>query len=228
MPIKQLSYLIVFALLTWSKLASAQFPVAESPEEMRAFLNAMPKAELHLHIEGTMPPATLVKLANQDDFYTITYDFLKTAKENNIVYVEFMFDPQIHTSRGISFRDVITGLDEGRKAAERDFGVKANLILAINRERSVASAMEALDQAKPYKELIKGIGLDSGPEEGNPPAKFKDVYARAKEEGYFLTAHNDVDEKDSVEHIWQALDMLRVDRLDHSITGKGVRPLYHL
>jgi len=63
MPIKKLFYLIVFTILIWSKFASAQFPIAESPEEMRAFLNAMPKAELHLHIEGTMPPATLVKLA---------------------------------------------------------------------------------------------------------------------------------------------------------------------
>jgi len=259
MHIKKCRYLFVLTILTGTTIASAQFPIAESPEGMRAFLNAMPKAELHLHIEGTMPPATLVKLANRngfdffntiedvtaslanrppgldgflshhnktvtviqtkEDFYTITYDFLKAAKENNIVYVEFMFDPQIHTSRDISFRDVITGLDEGRKAAERDFGVKANMILAFNRERSVASAMEALEQAKPYKELITGIGLDSGPEEGNPPTKFKDVYARAKKEGYFLTAHNDVDEKDSVEHIWQALDILKVDRLDHSINS---------
>lgn len=228
-------------------------------EEMSVFIGDMPKAELHIHLSGTLSPQTVVKLANRNkfdffntvelveqslanrvpgligflnhhnkqmsviqteaDFTTTVYDFLEKCKENNIVYVELFFDPQAHTSRGISFDTMMKGILAGRKAGEKTFGIKMNLIISINRERSIESAVEMMEQAKPYKQYLIGLGLDSGPEEGNPPSKFKDVYAHAKKEGYLLTVHNDVDEKDSVAHIWEAMDILKVDRLDHSLNA---------
>ncbi len=158
-------------------------------------------------------------LQTQEDFYTVVYDFLKNCKDNNIVYVEFFFDPQIHTSRGIAFNDVLDGILAGREAGEKDFGVKSELIMSINREKTVESAFKMLKDAEPYKNQILGLGLDNGPEEGNPPAKFEAVYALAKNQGYYLTAHNDVDEKDTVEHIWQSINILHLDRLDHSLNA---------
>ncbi|MBC8345499.1 MAG: adenosine deaminase [Candidatus Marinimicrobia bacterium] len=239
--------------------ATAQYPIAQSRDEMFQFISEMPKAELHVHLEGTMSPQTIVKLANrngysffnnvedvfeslenrapglggflqhhdkqvsviqtENDFYTLTYDFLKNCFENNIVYVEFFFDPQIHSERGIAFESVLEGILKGKKAGEKNFNIKSNLIMCANREKSIESAMEILEKAKPYKNYIVGIGLDNGPENGNPPVKFTSFYQEAKRQGYYLTIHNDVDEANSVEHIWQAIDILKVDRLDHSINA---------
>ena len=225
--------------------------------DMQEFITNLPKAQLHLHIEGSLSPETVAKLAvrngcdffrtpeevtlslqnrqpglegflshynkaltvlkSQDDFYYATYNLLKTLKANNIVYIELFFDPQAHTSRGISFNTVINGIYEGRRDGEKAFEIKANLIMCANRERSVESAFEMLDQATKHRSKILGFGLDSGPEDGNPPSKFKEVYARAKKEGYHLTVHNDVDQKNSVQHIWESLNILKVERIDHGI-----------
>jgi len=230
-----------------------------SKDEMRVFISDMPKAELHLHLAGTLSPETVAKLANRNkfdyfntaqlvqksiderspglmgflghhnkqqkvlqtgaDFHTAVYDFLEKCKENNIAYVEMFFDPQAHTSRGIDFDNMMQGILAGRKAGVKDFAVQMNLIISINRERSVQSAIDMMKKAEPYKSDIIGLGLDSGPEEGNPPSKFKEVYAQAKRDGYYLTAHNDVDEKDSIAHIWEAMDILKLDRLDHSLNA---------
>ena len=248
-----LAHILLFSHLFASNLDGM------SREEMTIFINAMPKAELHLHLAGTLSPETVAKLANRnkfdyfntaeqvqrsidarkpglngflghhnkqmsvlqtgEDFYTATYDFLEKCRENNIVYVEMFFDPQAHTSRGIDFDQMMKGILEGRRDGEKAFNVQMNLIISINRERSVKSATNMMKKAESYKDELVGLGLDSGPEEGNPPVKFKDVYALAKKQGYYLTVHNDVDEKDSVEHIWQAMDVLKVDRLDHSLNA---------
>ncbi len=226
-------------------------------QDMQEFITKLPKTQLHLHIEGSLSPKTVAKLAirngcnffttteevllslqnrepglegflkhynkaltvlrTQDDFYYATYNLLKTLKANNIVYIELFFDPQAHTSRGIPFNTVINGIDEGRSDGEKTFGIKANLIMCANRERSVESAFEMLDQAAEHRSKILGFGLDSGPEDGNPPSKFKTVFAHAKKEGYHLTAHNDVDQKNSVQHIWESLNILNVERIDHGI-----------
>ena len=226
---------------------------------MREFIIELPKAELHLHIEGSLSPETVAKLAvrnscgyftsveevsqsllnrvpglggflqhynkalkvllTQKDFYYATYNLLETLKANNIVYIELFFDPQAHTSRGIPFDTVINGIDEGRRDGEKIFGIKANLIMCANRERSIEGAFDMLDQAAAHRTKIVGFGLDSGPEEGNPPLKFEAVFARAKKEGYHLTAHNDVDQKDSLRHIWQSIDDLKVERIDHGINS---------
>ena len=227
--------------------------------QLRNFINGLPKAELHVHLEGTVKPETALKLAKRnkmdypfksvhdiqevldnrtiglesfldlhyllvsviktgEDFYDITYEFLKTCKENNVVYVEIKFDPQSHTEHGLTFHEMIKGIDEGRKAGYRDFGVEANLIMCINRDRTVESAWEMMDQAKLYRYLITGLGLDSY-EKDNPPSKYTEVYAEARKQGYRVTAHCDVDQEDSVKHIWECIDLLKTERIDHGINS---------
>ena len=227
--------------------------------EMLNYLTAMPKAELHLHLEGTLSPETIVEITTRNDldyfrsvadvraslasrppglmgflehhfksqnvmqsrqdFYDATYNLAKKLKENNIIYSEIFFDPQAHTSRRIAFDDVIDGIHSARVAAQKEFGITMNLIMCINRERSVDSAFEMLDQALPHRDKIIGLGMDSGPEYGNPPTKFAAVYARAREEGYLLTGHHDVDVRDSVKHIWQSLNVIDIDRIDHGLNA---------
>ena len=158
-------------------------------------------------------------LLTRQDFHDAMYSLMGNLKNNNVVYAEVFFDPQAHTSRGIKFEDIIEGINSGRQAGTKEFGVTINLIMCINRERSVTSAFEMLDQAGPYKHLIIGLGMDSGPEYGNPPIKFKDVYSRARREGYKLTAHADVDVQDSLIHIRQLLEVINVDRIDHGLNA---------
>ncbi|MEE9381165.1 MAG: adenosine deaminase [Hyphomonadaceae bacterium] len=226
---------------------------------MQAYLEGMPKAELHLHLEGTLSPETIATMTNRngldyfntaeevtqsladrppglmgflqhhfksqevmqtgEDFHDAVYNLMENLHENNVVYADIFFDPQAHTSRGISFEEMFEGIDAGRKEGARDFGVKLNLIICIQRERSVESAMEMLDQAAPYRDRIIGLGMDSGPEYGNPPIKFQSVYARARSEGYYLTAHADVDVQDTLKHIWQLLNVIEVDRIDHGLNA---------
>ena len=226
---------------------------------MRAFLTAMPKVELHLHLEGSIDAETVVEITNRNeldyfttveeieaslanrppglmgflehhfklqnvmqnrqDFYDATFSLARNLHENNIVYADLFFDPQAHTSRGISFEELFEGIDAARTDAEEAFGITINLIMCINRERCVDSAFEMLDQAYPFRNRIIGLGLDSGPEYGNPPAKFADVYARAREQGYFLTGHHDVDVRDSLKHIRQSLEIIGMDRIDHGLNA---------
>jgi adenosine deaminase len=249
--------LIVF-FAVFLPIASCQSTDTDA-DEMLQFITGLSKAEVHLHLEGSLGPQTVVDLATrngidsfksveeveaslasrepgligflthynnalkvlqtQEDFYQATYDLLATSSDNGTVYVELSFDPQEHTSRGILFDAVINGIDEGRQAAAKEFGIETNLIMAINRNRSVESAFEMLELAVPHQEKLLGLGLDSGPEDGNPPSKFEAVYARAREEGYHLTAHCDVHQLNSVQHIWESIDLLHVDRIDHGLNS---------
>jgi adenosine deaminase len=255
---------ILISLITGSCLfisvcATHKSSAADSSSNMQRYLANMPKAELHLHLEGSLSPETIVSITrrnnteyfttteeieaslknrppglmgflehhfkmqnvmqNRQDFYDATYKLIQKLSENNAVYADLFFDPQAHTSRGISFDQMFDGIDAGRRDAEARFGVTVNLIMCINRERSVASAFEMLDQANRVRQKIIGLGMDSGPEYGNPPTKFKDVYARARNEGYFLTGHHDVDVRDSVKHIWQSLEIIDMDRIDHGLNS---------
>jgi len=226
------------------------------------FCAGLPKAELHLHIEGTLSPTQRLRLARrngiqsrhasvseleaarnfgaagtpqadlkemldyyyegievlrtEDDFFEITHDYLRQCQAENIRYAEISFDPQAHTARGLPFAMVIQGLHRGIVAGWADFGVRAQLVMCIHRDRSVESALETLQSAEPFRAWIVGLGLDSQ-EQGNPPIKFKAVFERARAQGYRLTAHCDVDQQDSVEHIWQCIDELAVERIDHGI-----------
>jgi adenosine deaminase len=155
-------------------------------------------------------------IKTKTDFCEATYEFLRICNENNVVYVEIMFDPQFHTEQGIKFEDIILGINKGRESGFRDFGVEANLIMCINRERTVESAWELIDQAYPYKHLITGLGLDSY-EKDNPPRKYIEVYDVAREQGYKVTAHCDVDQENSVKHIWECIDLLKTNRIDHGV-----------
>jgi adenosine deaminase len=255
---KLISLFTVSCLFIWV-CAAHKSSALDSSSDMQTYLANMPKAELHLHLEGSLSPETIVAITrrnnieyfttveeieaslknrppglmgflghhfkmqnvmqNRQDFYDATYNLIQKISENNIVYADLFFDPQAHTSRGIPFDQMFDGVDAGRRAAEARFDITVNLIMCINRERSVASAFEMLDQAHGVRQKIIGLGMDSGPEYGNPPTKFKHVYARAREEGYFLTGHHDVDVRDSVKHIWQSLEIIEMDRIDHGLNS---------
>jgi adenine deaminase len=225
--------------------------------ESSSFIEGLPKAELHLHIEGTLEPDLKFELAarngldlpyasvdemrdayrfddlpsflsvyyegmsvlrQEPDFYDLATAYFRKAWSQNVVYAEVFFDPQAHTSRGIPFEMVITGLRRAQEDAEASLGVRSKLIMCFLRDLSAESAMETLEQSLRYGDWIVGVGLDSD-EHGNPPLKFKEVFARARHEGFRLTMHCDVDQQDSVAHIWQCLDEIRVERIDHGVNA---------
>eukprot|EP01013_Petalomonas_cantuscygni_P016056 TRINITY_DN32999_c0_g1_i1.p1 TRINITY_DN32999_c0_g1~~TRINITY_DN32999_c0_g1_i1.p1 ORF type:complete len:341 (+),score=59.04 TRINITY_DN32999_c0_g1_i1:152-1174(+) len=235
---------------------------------MEEFIAGIPKAELHLHIEGTLEPEQkflfakrngvslpyssasemraaykfddlpsflaqyyegMTVLRTEEDFYDLTYAFLKKAHSQNVMYVEIFFDPQAHTSRGVPFVTVLSGIRRGQIAGE-ELGVKTQLIMCFLRDMSAESAMQTLEEALPHKAHIVGVGLDSD-EKSNPPAKFTEVFARARQEGLRLTMHCDVDQEDATEHLRQAVCDIGVERVDHGVnclddpTGELVRIL---
>ncbi|KRK95039.1 adenosine deaminase [Levilactobacillus acidifarinae DSM 19394] len=152
-------------------------------------------------------------LQHEQDFYDLAFAYLQRAAANHVRHVEIFFDPQAHTSRGIPFKTVINGLYRATVDA-RALNVDAQLILCFLRDFSKESARQTLAEALPYKDKFIGIGLDSD-EHNNPPMKFARQYEDAAAAGLHLTAHCDIDQKDSIEHIRQALEQLDVERLDH-------------
>jgi len=153
-------------------------------------------------------------LLKEPDFYDLGMAYLTKARAQNVLYAEIFFDPQAHTSRGVSFDTVIRGLRRAQMDAEQQLGVRSQLILCFLRDWSAEYAMATLLESLPYKEWIVGVGLDSD-EKGHPPRKFAKVFQRAREEGYLLTMHCDVNQEDSVAHIWECLDLIGVSRIDH-------------
>jgi adenosine deaminase len=225
--------------------------------DIEAFIRSIPKAELHLHIEGTLEPELKFELAERNGLelpYTsvaemrAAYDFddlssflaqyyegmsvLRTEADlhdlamayfarvhlQNVVYVEMFFDPQAHTTRGVSFESLISGLTRAQQEARERYAIESQLIMCFLRDHSVESAFETLEQAAPFRDAIVGVGLDSD-ERDNPPLKFREVFAAAREQGYRLTMHCDVDQQDSVAHIRQCLDDIGVERIDHGINA---------
>ncbi len=225
--------------------------------EMRTFIEGLPKAELHLHIEGTLEPELKFTLSEsngieipystveeikasyvfhdltsflvgyydgmnvlieEQDFYELAMAYFRVAHAQNIVYAEPFFDPQAHTSRGVPFKNIVTGLHRAQVDAEAEFGLRTDLIMCFLRDMSSESAMETLEASLEYKDWILGVGLDSD-ERQNPPIKFKKVFARAREVGYRLTMHCDVNQENSVGHIWQAIDEIGVERIDHGVNS---------
>ncbi len=225
--------------------------------DLTDFITGMPKAELHVHIEGCLDPGMLLQfaerngvdlpyqdedevLAAQDygepaldnflkyhenclrvlrtgqDFYELAYAFFKKSAENNIIYLEIMFETQAHTSRGLVFSEFYGGINQAREEARRDFNIEANWIMSFQRDHSAASCMEILDMAAPFKDQIIAVGLDNY-EVNNFPLKFVEVFRRAREEGYRLTAHCDCNQQNSINHIRQCLELLQVERIDHGL-----------
>src|SRR5262245_35467985 len=224
---------------------------------LKAFIEAMPKCELHVHIEGTLEPEMKFEIAKRNqvklpykdvkalkaaynfndlpsflavyyegmsvllteqDFFDLTYAYLKKAHSQNVLYSEMFFDPQAHTARGVSYDTVIRGIRRAQLEAETVLGIHSQLIMCFLRDWSAEFAMATLLQSLPYKEWLIGVGLDSD-EQNNPPSKFAQVFKRARAEGYLLTMHCDVDQQDSVSHIWQAIRDIGVHRIDHGVNA---------
>jgi len=221
--------------------------------DIDTFIRTIPKAELHLHIEGTLEPELKFELAARNglelpyasademraaydfddlssflaqyyegmsvllteaDFDDLALAYFEQAAAQGLVYVEMFFDPQAHTSRGVAFETVIEGLRRAQEVAAERYGVGSRLIMCFLRDHSVESALLTLEQAAPFRDWIVGVGLDSD-ERDNPPLKFREVFAAAREQGYRLTMHCDVDQHDSIAHIRQCLDEIGVERIDH-------------
>ncbi|HEX2578221.1 MAG TPA: adenosine deaminase [Aquihabitans sp.] len=153
-------------------------------------------------------------LVTADDFRDLAYAYLTKAASQGVRHVEMFFDPQAHTGRGVPFATVVQGYRQAIVAARAELGISAELIMCFLRDLSAEFAMATLMESLPYQDWIVGVGLDSD-ERGNPPSKFAAVFARARQEGYLLTMHCDIDQEGSIEHIRQALEDIGVDRIDH-------------
>ena len=220
-------------------------------KDLATFIQKLPKAELHLHIEGTFEPELMFEIAKRNnlkipfysadevkaayqfnnlqefldiyyaganvllteqDFFDLTWAYLKKVASQNVKHVEIFFDPQTHTERGVAFQTVLIGIYKALEKGEKELGITFRLIMSYLRHMSEDSAFETLQQSLPFKDLIDGVGLDSS-EVGNPPEKFRNVFEASAEEGYKLCAH--AGEEGPAEYIWGALDVLKIDRLDH-------------
>ncbi len=213
----------------------------------------IPKAELHVHVEGTFEPELIFAIAarngialsypsvealraaynftdlqsflnvyyagmnvlrTQNDYYDLAIAYLKRAASHGVVHAELFFDPQAHTDRGIAFETVIDGLTRALHDARADLGMTAHLIMCFLRDQSAQSAMATLEAALPYRDRIVAVGLDSA-ELGNPPSKFQTVFDRARAEGFLTVAH--AGEEGPPAYVWEALDLLKVSRVDHGV-----------
>lgn len=220
---------------------------------MEDFIKKLPKAELHLHIEGSLEPELMFELArrnnielpfksvdevkaaynfsdlqsfldiyyqganvliHEQDFFDMTWAYLQKAKADNIKHTEIFFDPQTHTDRGVKFETVINGITKALDKAKAEFGISSYLIMCFLRHLSEEEAFKTLEQALPFKDKIIAVGLDSS-EVGHPPEKFQRVFKKAIEEGFLTVAH--AGEEGPPEYIWQALDLLKVKRIDHGV-----------
>ena len=151
-------------------------------------------------------------LITEQDFYDLAFAYLQRASADNVRHVEMFFDPQGHTARGVAFATAIGGLSRAISDAKRALNVGASLIMCFLRHLEEADAEKTLDAALDFRDKIIGVGLDSS-EQGNPPSKFKRVFARARDAGLFVTAH--AGEEGPPSYVWQALDVLGVKRIDH-------------
>jgi adenosine deaminase len=222
----------------------------------------LPKAELHLHIEGTLEPELMFELARRNgvrlpyadtyavrraykfsnlqsfldvyyracsvliherDFYELTSAYLARAREQGVRHVEIFFDPQTHTARGVQLQTVVRGIEAALSEA-RQRGMTSHLIMCFLRDLPADDAMATLEQALAHRDVIFGVGLDSA-EVGNPPEKFRDVFDRAISAGFRAVAH--AGEEGPPEYIWQALDVLGAERIDHGVRCLEDRSLVH-
>ena len=224
-----------------------------SLETSKAFIQGMPKAELHIHIEGSLEPEMMFELAQRNgvalryataeearrgydfgdlqsfldlyyegmqvllyeqDFYDLTWAYLRKVSEQNVRHVEIFFDPQAHTDRGVPFETVLSGIHHALIDGEQQLGISSKLIMCFLRHLSAEEAMETFRTALPFGDRIVAVGLDSS-EVGHPPRDFKAVFDWARERGFLTVAH--AGEEGPPEYIWQALDVLKVSRIDHGV-----------
>lgn len=222
-----------------------------SPEQRQAFIAEIPKAELHLHIEGSLEPEMMFALAQRNgidipfasaeevrkayafsnlqdfldiyyqgmnvlrteqDFYDLTMAYFKRIHADNAIHAEIFFDPQGHAARGIAFSTAIDGILRAMDDAETQLDITSQLIMCFLRHLSEDDAFATLEEATPYLDRIAGVGLDSS-ELGHPPSKFAKVFAKAKTLGLKAVAH--AGEEGPPDYVWEALDLLKIDRMDH-------------
>lgn len=193
---------------------SLPYPDVESLRAAYEFNNL--QSFLDLYYQGA------AVLQTQQDFFDLTWAYLQHCHAENVVHTEIFFDPQTHTARGIAFATVINGIQAALEQGSRQLGISSRLIMSFLRHLSEEDAFATLEQALPYKRWIHGIGLDSS-ELGNPPEKFARVFARARNEGWRLVAH--AGEEGPASYVWDALDLLRVDRIDHGVRASEDRLL---
>jgi adenine deaminase len=213
----------------------------------------LPKAELHLHIEGTLEPELMFELGRRNrvalpfpdvaavrrayvfddlqsfldlyyagcsvlveerDFYDLTSAYLRRAVHQGVRHAEIFFDPQTHTDRGVDYGVVVGGITSALADGERELGITSALILCFLRHLSADAAMATLETALRHRAAITAVGLDSS-EVGNPPERFRAVFDRARAEGLLTVAH--AGEEGPPEYIWEALDLLHVERIDHGV-----------
>ncbi|MCZ4283350.1 MULTISPECIES: adenosine deaminase [Marinobacter] len=218
-----------------------------------AWLKTLPKAELHLHLEGALEPELMFALARRNgielpwsdvdvlrqaysfnnlqefldlyyqganvlrteqDFYDLTWAYLQKCQAQGVVHVEPFYDPQTHTERGIPFEVAINGISGAMRDGREQLGITGGLILSFLRHLSEDDAFRTLEQAMPFRDQFFAVGLDSA-EQGHPPSKFERVFAKARAEGFLAVAH--AGEEGPPEYIWQALDLLKVNRIDHGV-----------
>ena len=238
-------------------------PVSTLPEttaDLEEFVRGLPKAELHLHIEGTLEPELMFSLAERNgvplpyadvdalgaaydftdlqsfldlyyagtrvlrtesDFHELTLAYLRRARADGVVHAEIMFDPQAHTGRGIALETVFAGIARALREAQREHGLTSVLILSFLRHLPEDDALATLDAALPlreqYGDLWTAVGLDSS-ELGHPPGKFERLYTRCRELGLRLVAH--AGEEGPPDYVRQALDLLKVERIDHGVRSE--------
>ncbi|KQW73222.1 adenosine deaminase [Phenylobacterium sp. Root77] len=219
--------------------------------DLAAFIRGLPKAELHLHIEGSLEPEQMFEFARRNgvslpfanveevraayafsnlqdfldiyyqgaqvlltkvDFHDLAMAYFRRIADDGARHAEIFFDPQTHTDRGVPFSVVIEGLLSGMDEAEQTLGVTSKLILCFLRHLSEEAAFETLEQARPYLDRIAGVGLDSS-EVGHPPSKFARVFAASRKLGLKVVAH--AGEEGPPDYVYEALDLLEVDRIDH-------------
>lgn len=222
-------------------------------DRLPELLRRMPKAELHIHIEGSLEPELIFELARRNgvaipyasveelrqayaftnlqsfldiyyagasvllqeqDFYDMCWAYLEKARADNVVHTEIFFDPQTHTARGVPMPVVIDGLHRACQDAQAKLGVSASLILCFLRHLSEDEAFDTLEQALPHRDKFIGVGLDSS-EVGHPPEKFARVFAKCRALGLRLVAH--AGEEGPPAYVWSALDVLKVERIDHGV-----------
>lgn len=219
--------------------------------DLKELARLLPKAELHLHIEGTLEPELMFELAQKNrvklpyksteearraynfsdlqdflniyynamkslvtetDFYDLTMAYIRRVALQGLVHAEIFFDPQAHLSRGVSFKTVVSGIHRALEDAKGRYGISSYLIMCFLRDQSAESAIDVLQEAKKYKPWIKAVGMDSK-ELGNPPHKFTTVFEDARNSGFLAVAH--AGEEAPAEYIWEALDLLKISRIDH-------------
>jgi len=216
-----------------------------------SFISGLPKAELHLHIEGSLEPEAMFAMAKrnrltlpfgsveavreaynfsrlqdfldiyyagaqvlltEDDFHDLGFAYFKRAAADGVRHAEIFFDPQTHTDRGVPFEVVANGLLSAMAQAQRSLGLSSKLILCFLRHLDEEAAFATLKMAEPWLDQIAGVGLDSS-EVGHPPSKFARVFKAARERGLKLVAH--AGEEGPPAYVYEALDVLGVDRIDH-------------